>query len=119
VLRRRGDSWIAAGTMLAYLLVPVGSQGQELRYPPKPYPEVNGATVVLIEIWPAVGDITFHAFFMDAVPGRNLNLCQAGKLSLDRDAEAMAKAQNRTLTSYRQCLTLPHAVAKGYISPPR
>jgi hypothetical protein len=83
----------------------------------KPYPEVDDNTVVLIEIRPAVGDITFHAYFMDFSPEKNLNLCLAGKNVFDRDAEAIAKAQNRTATSYRQCLTLPQAVAKGYISP--
>jgi hypothetical protein len=83
----------------------------------KPYPEVDDNTVVLVEIRPAVGDITFHAYFMDFSPVKNLNLCLAGKNVFDRDAEAIAKAQNRTATSYRQCLTLPQAVAKGYISP--
>jgi hypothetical protein len=73
--------------------------------------------VILIEIWPVVGDITFRAYLMDASPARNLNRCLAGKQVFDRDAEAMAKAQNRTATNYRQCLTLPQAVAKGYISP--
>ncbi|MBR0879476.1 hypothetical protein ABIF65_006804 [Bradyrhizobium japonicum] len=106
------------GSVIACLMVPIMAHGQELKYPPKPYPEVDGNTVVLIEIWPTVGDITFHAYFMDTPPARNLNLCLAGKSVFDRDAEAMAKAQNRTATSYRQCLTLPQAVSKSYITSP-
>lgn len=111
--------WIGlAGSVAACLTVPIIAYGQELKYPPKPYPEIDGNTVVLIEIWPTVGDITFHAYFMDTSPARNLNLCLAGKSVFDRDAEAMAKAQNRTATAYRQCLTLPQAVSKGYIASP-
>lgn len=111
--------WIAlAGSMVACLTVPIIAYGQELKYPPKPYPEIDGNTVVLIEVWPTVSDITFHAYFMDISPARNLNLCLAGKRVFDRDAEAMAKAQNRTTTSYRECLTLPQAVSKGYITSP-
>lgn len=111
--------WIAlAGSVIACLMVLIMARAQELKYAPKPYPEVDDNTVVLIEIWPAVGDITFHAYFMDTPPTRNLNLCLAAKSVFDRDAEAMAKAQNRTATSHRQCLTLPHAVSKGYIASP-
>ena len=111
--------WIAlAASVLACLISPFIVHGQELKYPPKPYPEIDGNTVVLIEIWPVVGDVTFHAYFMDASPARNLNLCLAGKDVFDRDAQAVAKAQNRTSMSYRQCLTLPQAVSKGYIRPP-
>jgi hypothetical protein len=84
----------------------------------KPYPEVDDNTVVLIEFRPAVGDITFHAYFIDFSPEKNLNLCLAGKDAFDRDAQAMPTAQNRTAPSYRQCLTLLQAVAKGHISPP-
>lgn len=112
----RANKWIALAAVFGYLIAPILARGQELKYPPKPYPEIDGNTVVMIEIWPEVGDITFHAYFMDWPPERAANLCLAAKRVFDRDSETMAKAKNQTATSYRQCLTLPQAVAKGYIS---
>jgi hypothetical protein len=81
-----------------------------------PYPEVNADTWVLIEIWPAVGDITLSAYFMDFSVEKNRNLCEAIKRALDRDAIALAKSQKREATSYRQCLSLGNAAAKGYVA---
>jgi hypothetical protein len=88
----------------------------ELKYSPLPYPEVNADTWVLIEIWPAVGDITLSAYFMDFSTEKNQNLCEAIKRVLDRDAAAVAKSQKREATSYRQCLSLADAMAKGYVA---
>ena len=109
---------LLTGVPLGCLIAPIMAHDQELKYPPKLYPEIDGNTVVMVEIWPTVGDITFHAYFMDWPPERAVNLCLAAKRVFDRDSEAMAKAQNQTATSYRQCLTLPQAVAKGYIKSP-
>ena len=96
-------------------VLPPSAFSQELKFGPVPYPEVNPDTWVLIEIWPAVGDITLAAYFMDTWSQKNQNLCEATKRALDRDAEALAKAQGREATSYRQCFTLRDAVRKGYV----
>ena len=97
-------------------LLPLSASPQELKYGPLPFPEVNPDTWVLIEIWPTVGDITLSAYFMETLSQKNQNLCEAIKRSLDRDAEALAKAEGRKATSYRQCLTLRDAVRKGYVA---
>jgi hypothetical protein len=113
----RANKLIALAGVLGFLF-PILARGQELKYPSKPYPEIDSNSVVRIEIWPEVGDITFHAYFMDEPPGRAANLCLEAKRVFDRDSEARAKAMNQTRTSYRQCLTLPQALAKGYIKSP-
>ena len=47
--------WIAlAGSVVACLTVPIIAYGQDLKYPPKPHREIDGSTLVLIEVWPTV-----------------------------------------------------------------
>jgi hypothetical protein len=110
------------GTLIAVSIVawgwltsPLVAYGAELKFGPLPYPEINADTWVLIEIWPEVGDITLSTYFMDFSVNKNASLCLATKRALDRDATATAEKQNRTATSYRQCLTISQAVTAGYI----
>ena len=86
-----------------------------MKYPARPFPEVNAETWVLIAIWPTVGDITLSAYFMDFSSRENQSLCEATKRALDRDAAAFDKEQKRVSTSSRQCLTILDAVRMGYI----
>ena len=109
------DRSLSYGLLFAVLLTPLSTQSAELKYGPLPYPEVSADTWVLIEIWPAVGDITLSAYFMDASSRKNENLCEATKRALDRDAIAVAKEQKREATSFRQCLTIRDALKAGYI----
>jgi hypothetical protein len=77
---------------------------------------VNADTWVLIELWPTVQDITLSAFFLNASSRKNENLCQAAKVSLDRDAKALAEERRITAAASRECYTLRDAIAKGYIT---
>ena len=105
--------------LVVVLASPLTTQRQELKYGPLLYPQVNAETWVLIEIWQAVHDITLSAYFMDFSSGKNKNLCEATKLSLDRDATTRAKEQKLASTSFRQCLTIDDAVKRGYIEARR
>lgn len=79
------------------------------------YPEVSDSGYVLIEVWPVVRHITLVVYFLDALDVRSQRLCEATKRSLDRNARALAREQNRTSTSYRLCMTIKDAVHLGYI----
>ena len=101
--------------IISALANPLTAKAQMPKFNPLPYPVVNTDTWVLIEIWPDVGDITLSAYFMDFSSGKNQNLCEATKRSLDRDAVTLAKQQKREATSTRQCLTVLAATQAGYI----
>jgi hypothetical protein len=45
-MTQRGQFRMAFDTIIAY--------GQDLKYPPKPHREIDGSTLVLIEVWPTV-----------------------------------------------------------------
>lgn len=82
---------------------------------PLPFPQVNADTWVLIEVWPEMSETTLSAYFMDVSALRNHNLCVATVRALDRDAASLAKAQGRSSTSYRQCLSIDDAIENGYV----
>lgn len=99
-----------------FVALPIIAHAQELKFGPAPHPVVGTDAWVLIEIWPTVGDITLAAYFLDATSKKNQNLCEAAKISLDRDAASQAKAHDFTPTSYRQCLTVRDAIKAGYVA---
>jgi hypothetical protein len=103
---------------LALLVALAATAGEPLNYGPKPFPEVNPDTWVLIEYWPLVKDITLTAYFMEFSSERNGNLCAAAKRALDRDAEQLAKKEGKPPTAWRKCYTLRDAVREGYLERP-
>jgi len=108
-MRRRFLSW------LFFAAAPLSLPAADLKYGPAPFPVVNADTWVLIEVWPAVHDITLSAYFLDATSRKNQNLCEATKRSLDREASARAKTEGRETTSWRECYTLRDAIKMGYV----
>lgn len=111
------NPWIAKGLTFLLTLPPVTTTAAELNYGPLPYPSISADAWVLIEVWPTVKDITLSAYFLDISSRKNQNLCEAAKRSLDRDANAIAKARGIPSTAFRECYTLRDAVAKGYVTP--
>ena len=95
--------------LLACLLVPIASHGQALRYPPKPYPEVDDNTVVLIEIWPEVGDITFHAYFMDCAASEKPKFVPVRRTGTRPRRSGNRKGTEPDVYQLSPCLTLPQA----------
>jgi hypothetical protein len=83
---------------------------------PIPHPSLGPYAWVLIEIWPEVNDITLAAYFLANTSAKSQSLCEATKRSLDRDAIALAKSQNRQTTSYRRCWTVRDAIKAGYVA---
>ncbi len=115
-----GSRWSMWRRFLAWLFfaaVPLSLPAADLKYGPVPFPVVNADTWVLIEVWPAVHDITLSAYFMDATSRKNQNLCEATKRSLDREASVRAKAEGREATSWRECYTLRDAIKMDYVRP--
>lgn len=103
--------------LLSSAALPLSLPAADLKYGPVPFPEVNTDTWVLIEVWPAVHDITLSAYFLDSTSRKNQNLCDATKRSLDKEADARAKAEGREATSWRECYTLRDAIKMGYVGP--
>ena len=81
-------------------LDPKTIQPSELGSKPS-YPLVREGGYVLLEIWPAVKEITLSAFFLDDSDGRSRKLCETVKKSLDHEAEIRAREQKKTFTSFR------------------
>lgn len=79
------------------------------------YPIASDAGYVLLEIWPRVRDITLTAYFLDAMDERSRNFCEVTKKALDSDAKARSNEQQTKFTSYRFCMTIKDAVARGWI----
>jgi phage-related minor tail protein len=80
-----------------------------------PAPQINSGSWVLIEIWPDVKDITLAAYFLDASEKKNQSLCEAAKRVFDSDQDVKSKASGKKLSSYRLCLSVGEATARGYI----
>ena len=80
-----------------------------------PAPRVSADSWVLIEVWPEVKDITLAAYFLDSSEKKNQNLCAAAKRVFDSDQETKSKASGKKLSSYRLCLSIGEATARGYI----
>ncbi len=79
-----------------------------------PEPELNASSWIMIEVWPAVSDVTLSAYFLDFSSEKNRSLCHATMRVFDRDQEARAKAANTKYSSYRLCLPVPEACSHGY-----
>jgi hypothetical protein len=100
--------------LLLCLTLPLSSAGADL-ISSLPPPEVNAESWVMIEIWPEVRDITLSAYFLDFSGARNRNLCEATKAVFDRDQDGRSRTKGRKGSSYRLCLSVADAVAKGLI----
>jgi hypothetical protein len=79
---------------------------------PLPDPVVDETSWVLIEVWPAVRDVTLAAYFLDFSFEKNENLCAATKRALERDPQ-------KGETSYRLCMPVSEARQRGYFRSSR
>jgi hypothetical protein len=80
-----------------------------------PAPKVNRDSWVLIEIWPDVKDITFAAYFLGSSEKKNQNLCAVTKRVFDSEQDAKSKTSGNQLSTYRLCMSVGEATARGYI----
>lgn len=110
----RVSSIVAVALGILLIGSPPSNAQFEDQKPTTAKPRLNEESWVMFEIWPAVGDITLSAYFLDFSSEKNRNLCEAAKRVFDREQRDRSSETGKSYSSFRICMSVRDAAAQGY-----